>query len=230
MTNKQLIEILEGLKTGLLAKATDGDYAGEEYTEARKAIINSSQLADHVPSFIRSNLTPREFRRWIQGEFGTWKERRNYITQEINKLILLLEEKPNSIPYEKTGWEKIDESVGVLLNNLNGISDRLSINEIGTRCRETIILLSNEVYKDDLHHPSDYPGSISPSDASRKFDGYFDYHFPGNDNQEKRSYAKACNKLANYLIHSTHVTETDAKLCISATLSLIQLIKIIDSK
>lgn len=60
------------------------------------------------------------------------------------------------------------------------------------------------------------------------FDGYLEYHFPGPSNAEKRAYAKSCNKLADSLTHGTHVSVIDAKICINATLSLIQLIKIIE--
>lgn len=230
MTNEQLIEVLDRLKTGLISVATSGSFPDDEYTQARRILMNSPQLSNNVPLFIKSNRSPLEFRRWMQGKYEDYANRRKFITEEINKLILYLENNPGTITYEKTGWEKIDESVGILLGDLNNITDRLSINEIGVRCRETIILLSNEVYKEELHHPSDYPDSISPTDAKRKFDGYFEYQFSGKDNDEKRNYAKACNKLANYLTHSSHVTETDARLCISATLSLIQLIKVINDK
>ncbi len=230
MTNEQLIEVLDRFKTGLLLKATDGDYSDAEYKNARQIILTAPQLSKIVPNFIKSNLTPKEFRVYMQGQFGGYRERREFITQEINKMILFLEGKPETITYKKTGWEKIDDSVNELINELKTVSDRVSINEIGVRCRETIILLSNEVYVEELHHPSDYPGAISLTDAKRKFDGYFEYCFPGSDNEEKRNYAKACNKLANYLTHSSHVTARDAKLCISATLSLIQLIKIINDK
>lgn len=96
---------------------------------------------------------------------------------------------------------------------------------MGVRCRETIILRSNLIYDDSIHHPTDYPGEISSTDAKRKFDGYFEYHFKGSSNEEKRSYAKSCNKSAHYLTHNSHLTVRDARLGIVATSALIQLIK-----
>ena len=193
--------------------------------------MSESCTKDQVPLMINSCRKAIEFRRYMQGKFDHYYERRNFITQEMNALINYVEEfgvdVVPTIEYSKTGWEQIDLSLKELISSLESLPDRISINEIGVRCRETIILLSNEVYDESLHHPKDYPDSISPDDAKRKFDGYFDYIFPGSKNEEKRNYSKACNKLANYLTHAKSINELDAKLCINATISLIQMIKII---
>lgn len=229
MTNNELIEILNRMKSGLISRATGGNMDDDEYEELRKIIINEPKLKKYDISFIKSNMTPNEFFRYIQGMFDHYKERSNYITEKVNTLISALEDSNETIFYQKTGWERIDESVSYLLNDLNTISDRIDINEIGVRCRETIIMLADMVYVDFLHHPSDYPDDISPTDAKRKFDGYFEHQLNGKSNEEKRNYAKSCNKLANYLTHGSNLTMRDAKLGIVATLSLIQLIKIIET-
>lgn len=223
------IEKIERFKTGLISKATNGDMDEKEYKELRSAILYSPILKNSIPNIIKSSLTAQEFRNTMQGMFDDYKRRRNFITEEMNKLIIILEGKQN-IKYVNTGWDQIDNSVNILFESLNNISDRLSINEIGVRCRETLKLLANEIYVDELHHPSDYKEEISSSDTKRMFDGYLEYKFSGASNQEKRAYAKACNKLADALTHGTNVSVLDAKLCISATLSLIQLIRIIENK
>lgn len=58
-------------------------------------------------------------------------------------------------------------------------------------------------------------------------DGFIEHELGGSNNETKRKYAKATNDLANELTHKQNPSLNDVKLCISATLSLIQMIKII---
>lgn len=225
MGDKDIIELLDRMKSGLISQATDGDMPDDEYKQIRKIIISHPILKKFDISFIQSNLTPHEFRRYMQGMYGKYAERRKFITNKVNELILAMENVSDNIVYRKTGWDKIDDSVNSLLIDLNSAEDRIDINQIGVRCRETIIELANIVYKDEIHHPSDYPNQISSKDAKRKFDGYFEYKFKGSSNKDKRDFAKSCYALANYLTHSDNLTVKDARLGIVATLSLIQFIR-----
>ncbi|MDD4244115.1 MAG: hypothetical protein PHG08_07385 [Bacilli bacterium] len=229
MNKTELLDVLHRLKSGLLSQATDGAIDENEYKYLRNVIISDSRLKTCDINFVKSNITAKEFRVFMQTMFVHYVDRRKYINEKVNALIMFVEDSYDDIIYEKTGWDKIDESVSALLKDLNSISDRIDINEIGVRCRETIILLANIVYIEDLHHPLDFPGVISKTDAKRKIDGYLEYTLGGSSNEAKRKYAKACNDLANYLTHSSSLTERDAKLGIVATVSLIQLIKIIYS-
>lgn len=228
MKYNELIELLDRLKSGLISQATDGSMDNNEYKYIRSIIINEPILKKQDISFIKSNMTAMEFRRYMQSISGHYADRRSFITEKINALIQVLEDLNDNIVYQKTGWEKIDDSVESLITDLNNITDRIDINEIGVRCRETIILLAQLVYDDSIHHPSDYPNAVSKTDAKRMFDGYFEYKFRGASNSEKRSFAKSCNSLANYLTHTGNPTIMDAKLTIVATLSLIQLIKTVE--
>lgn len=194
MKNNELIDMLDRFKSGLLSQATDGAMDSNEYKAIRTIIINEPKLKNQDINFIKSNMTPMEFRRYMQGMFPHYFDRRQFITEKINSLISIIEEENNLVVYQKTGWDKIDESIDTLILDLNNINDRIDINEIGVRCRETIILLSEMVYDDSIHHPSDYEGDISPDDAKRKFDGYFEYKFKGSSNEEKRNFSKTCNK------------------------------------
>jgi len=233
MKKEEIIEKLDHIKSILISAATYGTSEDKEYIFLRKELMNCDQIKSIIPLLIKSNHSASEARSYMQGLYGDYANRRKYITEEINKVILFVEEygpDSSSIKYDKTGWEIIDESVAKLKDSLDSVSDRISFNEIGVRCRETIIMLANQVYVDSIHHPKDYPGEISKTDAQRKFDGYFDWKFPGSKNEEKRNYAKSCNKLANYLTHSQTLSKLDAKLCIVATVSLIQLIKTINQE
>lgn len=233
MKKVEIIEKLDHIKSILISAATYGTSEDKEYILLRNELMKCEQIKPIIPILIKSNRSTSEARSYMQGLYGDYVNRRRYITEEINKVIVFIEEYcPDSsfIKYDKTGWERIDESVALLKESLDSVSDRISFNEIGVRCRETIIMLANQVYIDSIHHPKEYPGEISRTDAQRKFDGYFDWTFPGSKNEEKRSYAKSCNKLANYLTHSQTLSKIDAKLCIVATVSLIQLIKTINQE
>jgi hypothetical protein len=165
---------------------------------------------------------------------STYRERRKYINETFANVIDMIsksdEIQNDLLKYEPTGWEKIDYSVNLLSTQLVNISDSIDFNQIGLRCRETIILLAKEVYKEPLHHPSSYKDKISRTDSSRMLQGYIEYHFKGQSNDEKRRYAKVTNDLANNLTHKKNATLLDAKLCLSATLSLISIIKIINDE
>lgn len=232
MRKEEIIGKLDHIKTIIISAATYGTSEEVEYKQLRKELIECSIIKSVLPLVIKSNRTTDEARSYMQGLFAHYDERRRYITDEINKAIVYLEEYGTAgnelIEYEKTGWEKIDESVKNLSSSVDSITDRISYNEIGVRCRETIILLANQVYIDEIHHPKDYLEKLSKTDSKRMIDGYLDYSFPGSGNQEKRSYAKSCNTLANFLTHGQNLNVLDAKLCINATISLIQIIKLID--
>lgn len=160
----------------------------------------------------------------------TYQSRRNLLKQKYDPIFELIEnseQKETLFEYEKSGFELIDESIQNLKIDLQNAKDRIAFNQIGVRCRETIKLLANEVYIDSLHHPADYNGEVSKSDSKRMLDGYISYNFKGSANDEKRRYAKTTNDLANNLVHKETATLLDAKLCFTATLSLINIIKII---
>lgn len=165
---------------------------------------------------------------------STYRDRRKYINETFAPVIDLItqsvENQNDSLIYEPTGWEKIDYSVNLLSKQLENISDRIDLNQIGLRCRETIILLAKEVYEEPIHHPSSYKGEISQTDSARMLEGYIEYFFKGQRNDEKRRYAKVTNDLANNLTHKQTATILDAKLCLSATLSLISIVKIINDE
>lgn len=166
-------------------------------------------------------------------ELNTYQQRREALSSfydPVFRVIDASDEEINVSSYSKTGFKKIDDSIQQLRNDLTNAHDRISYNQIGVRCRETLILLAKEVYDDTLHHPSDFPDKISDSDTKRMLDGYIQYNFSGSSNDEKRKYLKATNALADNLVHRSNATLFDAKLCFHATLSLIELIRIINEE
>ena len=97
MDDKALIDLIELFKSGLLSKATNGDMDESEYTRCRNILLKVPKLTDLIPSFIKSNKTAADFRRYIQGQAPHYVDRRRIITTEMDKLIDVLE--TNSDPF-----------------------------------------------------------------------------------------------------------------------------------
>lgn len=87
MTNKEIIELLEQYRSLLLSAATGGTVTDEEFSEVRLKLISNPVLKDKLPSFVKIYRTPREFFSYMQSMFERYKERREYITQQINPII-----------------------------------------------------------------------------------------------------------------------------------------------
>lgn len=92
MTNQQIIELLETYRGALFAAATSGEITDEEFASLRKQLITIPELKDKLPSFVKIYRTPREFFVYMQSMFDHYSERRNYITEQINPIIVLFEE------------------------------------------------------------------------------------------------------------------------------------------
>jgi len=175
-----------------------------------------------------------EWYTFYSSNLSTYRDRRKFINDKYSEIINIINDsndtKNGMSFYKLTGWEKIDNSIAQLNYQLNNASDRIDLNQIGLRCRETITLLANEVYIDELHHPTSFPDKVSSADSSKMLEGYIEYHFKGSSNDEKRKYAKTTNNLVNNLTHKKTATLLDAKLSLSATISLINIIKIINDE
>jgi len=93
--NKIFIEAAERLRNGLLAKATDGDYSDTLYHEELKILSTDNTISKILPSFFRTCRTTSDFRRMIQQKFKTYAERREYISQEFQRIFDYLEKNNN---------------------------------------------------------------------------------------------------------------------------------------
>ncbi len=92
MTKEDRIILLERFKNGLLACATNGSFDMQEYEKMRAQILEIEYLKSNMPIFLKVQRTPDEFRRYMQELYSNYAGRRSFITEEINKLILLVEE------------------------------------------------------------------------------------------------------------------------------------------
>ena len=92
MTDQELIDSLELFKTGAIAISTDGDFNVKEYKKLREIIVSAPRLKSILPDEIKYCRTPKEYQQKIRSLFDSYRERRAYITDEINKLISAVED------------------------------------------------------------------------------------------------------------------------------------------
>ncbi|MCM2273029.1 MAG: abortive infection family protein, partial [candidate division Zixibacteria bacterium] len=88
-----LYEAVLRLKSGLVAIATNGGtkLTNEEYVELRKSLVTVKRLKDRTPKCIRSSPTLADYWQFIKEASPTYQGRRDYLRDEFEQLIDLLE-------------------------------------------------------------------------------------------------------------------------------------------
>jgi hypothetical protein len=89
-----LLEKVEKLQASLVAYATQG--AGGLESADFMEIMNDGRLQGKIPDLIRKHRAPGQFWQFIKYKFSTYRERREYIWQEIRPLIDYLEAQDRS--------------------------------------------------------------------------------------------------------------------------------------
>lgn len=75
----------------LVAHATGNPADTTEYEELRQELLSDQQIALLIPSFVRTNRNLSSFWGFIKGKYGTYAERRTYLSQEFTPLLDMLE-------------------------------------------------------------------------------------------------------------------------------------------
>lgn len=75
----------------LVAHATGGNANSLEYETLRHELLSDPQVSPLMPSFVRSNRNLGSFWGFIKNKYGTYAERRTYISQEFTPLLDHLE-------------------------------------------------------------------------------------------------------------------------------------------
>jgi len=88
-----LAETAAFLQAGLIAQATDGSIAAQDYKKARVRLMGDARSKELVPSFVRTCRDPSQFWAYIQPLLPTYRERRKHIWDAFAPLLDRLEEK-----------------------------------------------------------------------------------------------------------------------------------------
>jgi len=173
------------------------------------------------------------YARWSSGEMPQYKNRRAFIGEMYGNLLKSLQETEQpellNISVNMTGWERIDRSVKEIKIRLKQAGNEEQFQTVGLLCRETIISIAQAIYVEEKHQSID---GVKPSktDAKRMLDAYITIELAGRSNENLRKYARASNDLANELTHKRTANAKDASLCSSATISLVNLIGILEDR
>ena len=75
----------------LVAHATGNFADSSEYEALRQELLSDPQIAPLIPSFVRTNRNLGSFWGYIKNKYGTYAERRTYLSQEFTPLLDTLE-------------------------------------------------------------------------------------------------------------------------------------------
>ena len=90
------LERIEILKTLLVSCATGGSRDSVEYSEIRLEALGATEIVGKLPRFIKTCRNLDEFWDFIQPKFKHYRERREFIKDEFEPLLSLLENQANS--------------------------------------------------------------------------------------------------------------------------------------
>ncbi|CAM3819547.1 hypothetical protein FLGE108171_15775 [Flavobacterium gelidilacus] len=231
----QLITELNYLKDTLISVST----GNQQIQNINDEYIKRSKIVDNVLKKL-SIENPNPFKdlwqwygRWSSGEMPKYQDRRAFIGEMFGNIIQLLQEteQPDrlSLSVNLSGWERIDRSLSEIKVRLKQAVNEEQYQTIGLLCRETIISLAQAIYNKEKHPTLDKV-EASKTDAKRMLDAYISVELSGSKNEVLRKYARASSDLANVLTHKRTANSKDASLCASATISLINLIGILEDR
>ncbi|MEG1523354.1 MAG: protein kinase [Bacteroidales bacterium] len=90
MPDISLIDIACNLKSGLLAKATNGEYENSDFRSDLDNLLTDKRLEKMLPPFISTCRNADDFRRGMQAKFKSYAERRSYIETELEPIFQYL--------------------------------------------------------------------------------------------------------------------------------------------
>lgn len=89
--SEELIRKVETLKIMLVSHATGGAADNSEYKDLRRELMAIPHIAKRLPRFVHVCRELFEFWNFIKPKYGTYVERRDYLRDEFDPLLLMLE-------------------------------------------------------------------------------------------------------------------------------------------
>jgi hypothetical protein len=97
MNNSELFEKVESLQNLLMSRATGGESHGAQYKMLRIELMNDSLLRDKLPRFLKTCFDLNQFWNFIKHEFGSYRERREFLRNEFRPILEMIEMKDKNI-------------------------------------------------------------------------------------------------------------------------------------
>jgi len=161
---QQLTQIVSKYEDTLIAFATGGGSEVEDYNKSREEFLEAINYRHLIPKYILDCRREDQFWAFISNEFGTYKERRKFISDSFNPLFSFLENSTKSLDkevfleVEKLGESYISTEWNKALERKNtdpeaAITSARSL--IETVCK-FILDETNTTYKDSADLPKLY--------------------------------------------------------------------------
>lgn len=131
-----------------------------------------------------------------------------------------------SRPARSTEWPKVERQIKEMRTRFATAQTEEQCQAVGLLCREVLISLTEDIY-DAEKHPSLDGVTLSPTDAKRRLEAFFDAELAGTSNEAARKHARAAVALADALQHKRTADYRTAALCAEATVSVVNLATII---
>jgi len=220
------INLLQSIMTSVSTGGQDIKEINDKYKQLYKT-VDSKLKGLKIPNPNPYSDLWEWYGRWGSGDMPQYKDRRVFLIRlfkDVRKQVEDLE-KVNELEVKIDGWDKIERTIEEIKTRIAVADNEEKFQAIGLLCRETTISLAQQVYIREKHPPLD---GVEPSktDAKRMLDSYIAVEFGGAENQNVRRYAKSALALTNELTHKRTATKRDARLCSSATINLVNLIRI----
>ncbi|MCB0495542.1 MAG: hypothetical protein KDC79_05370 [Cyclobacteriaceae bacterium] len=171
-----------------------------------------------------------EWYHYYKEHYGSYKERRKYITdlfkQVLKSIVDTKEISRDEIPL--TGWDRVDRVLGKTNKQLGLANNEEDFQQIGLLCREIFITLGQILFDSDKHELID---EVNPSqtDAKRRLEIYVENELSGKSKSALRKYLRAAIDLSVDLQHRRTANKIDAGICLEATYSVTNTIRIIEN-
>jgi hypothetical protein len=228
MTDQELLQRLDKLKSVMIAVATGGPRIGDVEASFSK---DYDQFAEELRRRGFENPLPYRdlwewYGRWSSGDLPSWQSRRQLVNDLVNEFVSTIRARQTGhTTVEPTGWPRVDRNVTEVRKSLETARTEEQFQAVGLLCRETLISLAQAVYNASLHPTLDGV-TASATDAKRMLEAYTAVVFAGSAHEYMRKHTRAAYDLASHLQHRRTASFRDAAACSEATTSIVNLIAI----
>ena len=192
------------------------------------------RLSKKLPKEIYSN--PHKdlwdwYKFWKQ-QYSSYSERRAYVRQLFAKAIDHVAKRPAITlvaDRESTGWERVDRAIQKARSVFSEAKVEEDFQTIGLLCREVLISLAQAVFDPQIHRTLD--GVVpSSTDANRMLEAFIASEVAGGSDKELRAHIRASLALALNLQHRRTANRMQALLCLEATSSASEVVRIVSKE
>lgn len=227
---------IETVRNIMISVSTGGSRIQEE--ENRYRTINATVVEKCKKANIVYNNDFKSLWDWYdkwKAELPKYQERRLFVNNLFSPTFEALDTNTETSSVETLvnidEWDRIKRTLAKIKRNSTIAKNEEDYQTVGLLCRELLISLAQAVFKPEMHGSTDDDGTvIGKTDAVRMIENYIRFQLKGSYNEELRTFAKNANKLANTLTHKRNATKKDMMLTISSTVSVINLIGVLEEK